>query len=121
MSMIYKDGCVPINGHVDRRIIDRFFKYVTYQSGCWNWKGGVMKNGYGQFMTTVHVKEYAHRVSYQIFYGDIPEGLIICHKCDNKKCVNPAHLYAGTRTDNLIDTYSKYPQSIHRAENGGME
>ena len=49
----------------------------------------------------------AHRVSYELFVDDIPEGALICHRCDNRLCVNPEHLYAGNYSDNMRDAYAK--------------
>jgi Fe-S-cluster-containing dehydrogenase component len=69
---------------------------------CWEWVRG--KNGVG-YGIIYHNKKtiLAHRISYEIHIGKIPEGRIICHHCDNPGCVNPAHLYAGTYQDNVND------------------
>jgi len=80
--------------------------YVDLGDGCWNWRGPVNSNGYGIAMTIIDGGKQQHRVhrlSYLIYNGDIPEGLIICHRCDNRLCMNPAHLYAGTVLDNARD------------------
>jgi hypothetical protein len=59
----------------------------------------------------------AHRYSYTVFIGDIPDGMFICHKCDNPKCVNPDHLFAGTRQDNVDDRERKGRNNPPKAEN----
>lgn len=74
-------------------------------TGCWNWVGALFKvSGYGQFsnkaLTTLTT---AHRASWLLHNGPIPEGLLVCHKCDNRKCCNPDHLYLGTNSQNMID------------------
>lgn len=68
-------------------------------SGCWLWLKG---KGYGQ-----HKGKPAHRYSYELHHGPIPQGLMICHKCDVKACVNPHHLYAGTALDNARDNSTR--------------
>lgn len=79
---------------------------VNPQTGCWEWKNSVGKNQYGH-MGIGKKTSPAHRVSYELFIGEIPEGLFICHKCDNKPCVNPMHLFVGTQKDNMTDAQSK--------------
>ncbi len=72
---------------------------VVTQDGCWEWRGGLMKNGYGQVHVTVDGKKrnfYTHRVGYEFFGGPIPEGLQIDHLCRNRCCWNPAHLECVT-------------------------
>lgn len=98
---------------VDKDLIDRFnAKWVEDKaSGCWLWTaslGGPM--GYGQIKLSKQPKrrpEYAHRVSYMIFHGEIPEGGHICHRCDNPKCVNPEHLFLGSHAINNADKVAK--------------
>jgi len=69
---------------------------------CWPWTASKLPNGYGQFWLHSRIDK-AHRVVYELSRGPIPSGLWILHTCDNRGCVNPAHLYAGTHKDNMRD------------------
>jgi len=81
-------------------------KIIKIPNGCWLWKAGTFKDGYGCFTYNGKIQR-AHRVSYQLFLGSIPEGLLVCHKCDIRKCVNPDHLFLGTVLDNNLDCIRK--------------
>ncbi len=87
---------------------EKFYgKYVVDDStGCWNWARGSFRAGYGAI---AHGKRTlkAHRVSYELHVGPIPAGMLVCHKCDNPRCVNPDHLFLGTVRDNALDMVSK--------------
>ena len=74
---------------------------------CWFWIGASKGNGYGSFVYKGKA-EQAHRVSYKLFIQNvIPNNCDICHTCDNRMCVNPDHLFVGTRKDNMVDMKSK--------------
>lgn len=93
-------------------VIDRFLDKVDFSGcaageTCWNWTACV--NGYGY--AVLRVKGYsgaqASRTAWRLFNGEIPEGMLVCHRCDNARCVNPEHLFLGTVQDNNRDMYSK--------------
>lgn len=88
--------------------MDRFFKKVDKTESCWNWIGGFRnKDTYGSFKINGKVVD-AHRVSWQLHHNiEIPMGMVICHSCDNKKCVNPDHLFLGSYSDNSKDAVKK--------------
>lgn len=73
---------------------------------CWIWTGSCFGSGYGQFYTVT--KNYrAHRVSWEIHFGSVPNGLNVLHRCDNRICVNPKHLFLGDDNDNIQDMVNK--------------
>lgn len=100
--------------------LKRFEKYIHSKAyGCWLWTGHCNALGYGRIKlgsikTNNRRDELAHRASYLHFVGDIPEGMFVCHKCDNPSCVRSDHLFIGTPADNNMDRTEK-----GRTRNGG--
>jgi hypothetical protein len=101
-------------------IKERFMKHVHPEpnSGCWLWAGGINRYGYGKFSVTRSKANVAYRVSYRIFVEEPPEGAHICHKCDNKLCVNPDHLFLGNHAINMHD--AKIKGRMHPGEKHGL-
>lgn len=85
----------------------RSYSKVDETTGCWIWKKGKNNKGYGTVAIGGDQKAYAHRVSYEIFKGKLPDGLEACHKCDTPACINPDHLFPGTHKDNMEDSAKK--------------
>lgn len=106
--------------------IERFWTKVQKTDDCWLWIGGrfTKRGEYGQFHLLVNgkkVKARAHRVSYEMEHGPIPEGMDVLHKCDRPPCVNPRCLFLGTPLDNTRDMIAKGRQdySMSYGENNG--
>lgn len=93
---------------LSRSNLMRFWGKVLYhpQTYCWEWQGYTDANGYGR-VGVVGYRYYTHRLSYLLAYGEIPNGLHVCHACDNPRCVNPDHLWLGTHLDNIADRTRK--------------
>lgn len=94
---------------IKRPIEERFWDKVKKTEDiddCWEWQASLDKTGYGYFSFNKKCTS-AHRAVWRITFGEIEKHLMICHKCDNRKCVNPNHLYKGTHDDNMKDMFDR--------------
>ena len=108
---------MPVSERIKMNVV------VRPWTGCWEWKGR-KERGYGR--TIIGSRKdgtrktiAAHRLSYETFVGPIPDGMEVCHKCDNPCCVNPDHLFVGTRQDNIDDRESKHRNNPPKGSSNG--
>lgn len=100
---------------------DLLISKIKIVNDCWEWQFS-LRSGYGALKIKGKVCS-THRLSYETFIGIIPKGMFVCHKCDNRKCINPDHLFIGSQKDNMRDCLNKkrmfIPKNIeHRFKNG---
>ena len=93
---------------MELRALESFWERVRVAEGCWEWQGNKTELGYGLVSVRGERRmEKAHRVSWTLNRGPIPEGLWVLHRCDNPSCVKPSHLFLGTPADNTNDMLTK--------------
>jgi len=101
-----KEPFIPNGRALECSLKCKLLNRIKIVNGCWEWQGKITKCGYGEI---THNQKYilVHRCSYKEFLGEIEIGRNVCHTCDNKKCINPNHLWIGTQKDNIQDAKKK--------------
>jgi hypothetical protein len=100
--------------YLEKSITERFYTHFVKgnKDDCWIWNGS-LHNGYGIFVYN-YVRIYAYRYSYTLKYGAFPENMLACHACNNRRCVNPDHIYPGTPAENQQDQSFRPHANPHR-------
>jgi hypothetical protein len=98
---------MPAAAKTEKEFLERFWRRVDKTRDCWVWIGARSGGGYGQIGRD-RLVHYVHRLSWTIHFGEVPDGLLVCHTCDNRVCVRPEHLFLGRKQDNNQDCASKF-------------
>ncbi len=103
---VFRMTQIPDSAKRKIEAFNRFMKRVSMSDTCWIWTGETSANGYGRFWDG-EKKLPAHRWSHGYFIAEVPKGKDACHKCDVRNCVNPAHIFIGSRSENMLDASRK--------------
>ncbi len=113
-----RDHLLTTGPNAWRTLEERFWLKVDMLGSCWEWRGKILKNGYG--CLPFHKSYFlTHRVSWELSHDYSPGDLEVCHSCDNRRCVFPGHLFLGTQLDNMRDAVNKGRMNTPRGEDSG--